>query len=141
MRGVPNVDDFDPGMIARAIDVEMEHTTDREAALGIVMDHLREDPRYYEKLWACGLGLESVNEKRRRVTITAGMANTMNGASAARVCGACSLSIPKYPGRYPSTCPACGGNLVKPRGEKKVYAEGRELADVEIEPDAMIPWL
>lgn len=35
---------------------ELEHTSDRRIARQIAMDHLREDPRYYEKLARAGLG-------------------------------------------------------------------------------------
>ena len=34
----------------KGISVEMEHTTDREIAKEIVLDHLFEDPKYYDKL-------------------------------------------------------------------------------------------
>ena len=34
----------------KGIKVEMEHTTDREVACEIAMDHLFEDPKYYDKL-------------------------------------------------------------------------------------------
>lgn len=42
--------DFDPEALARGIRVELEHTNDRTLAKEIAMDHLTEDPRYYEKL-------------------------------------------------------------------------------------------
>ena len=34
----------------KGISVEMEHTTDREVAKEITLDHLFEDPKYYDKL-------------------------------------------------------------------------------------------
>jgi hypothetical protein len=34
----------------KGIQVEMEHTTDREVAKEITLDHLFEDPKYYDKL-------------------------------------------------------------------------------------------
>lgn len=34
----------------KGIDVEMEHTNDPEIAREIAMDHLMEDPAYYDKL-------------------------------------------------------------------------------------------
>ena len=37
------------------IKVEMEHTEDPEIAKKIAMDHLSEDPLYYEKLLKAGL--------------------------------------------------------------------------------------
>lgn len=45
-------EDFDPEQLARGIEVELEHTQDRVVAAEIAMDHLVEDPRYYEKLEA-----------------------------------------------------------------------------------------
>lgn len=41
---------FDPVELARGTKVEMEHTSDRKIAQEIAMDHLVEDPRYYQKL-------------------------------------------------------------------------------------------
>jgi hypothetical protein len=45
-----NPEDFDPKSLAEGTKVEMEHTSDPEIAKEIAMDHLTEDPRYYEKL-------------------------------------------------------------------------------------------
>lgn len=42
--------DFDPKTIAKGIKVEMEHTNSRHLATEIVMDHLMENPRYYDYL-------------------------------------------------------------------------------------------
>jgi hypothetical protein len=42
--------DFDRRSIARGRKVELEHTSDPELATEIAMDHLVEDPKYYEKL-------------------------------------------------------------------------------------------
>lgn len=42
--------DFDPEALAKGTAVEMEHTDDPEAAKEIAMDHLVEDPKYYDKL-------------------------------------------------------------------------------------------
>jgi hypothetical protein len=42
--------DFNPDDLMRGIQVEMEHTSDVEIAKEIAMDHLAEDPEYYEKL-------------------------------------------------------------------------------------------
>jgi hypothetical protein len=38
---------IDPKQIKKGIEVEMEHTDDKEIAEKIAMDHLNEDPRYY----------------------------------------------------------------------------------------------
>ena len=42
--------DFDPAALKAGIEVEMEHTDDPHVAEEIAMDHLSEDPEYYEKL-------------------------------------------------------------------------------------------
>ncbi len=36
--------------IKKGIEVEMEHTDDPKMALKIAMDHIKEDPKYYDKL-------------------------------------------------------------------------------------------
>jgi hypothetical protein len=45
-----NPADFDPQAIAKGIKVELEHTDDKDVAREISMDHLTEDPKYYDKL-------------------------------------------------------------------------------------------
>jgi len=42
--------DFDASALAAGVKVEMEHTSSREIATEIAMDHLTEDPHYYRKL-------------------------------------------------------------------------------------------
>lgn len=42
--------DFDAAAIAKGVKVEMEHTDDAQMATEIAMDHLTEDPKYYDKL-------------------------------------------------------------------------------------------
>ena len=42
--------DFNPKALAKGTKVEMEHTKDRALAREIAMDHLAEDPKYYDKL-------------------------------------------------------------------------------------------
>ena len=46
--------------IKKGIEVEMEHTDDPKIALKIAMDHIKEDPKYYDKLVKAGL--EELNE-------------------------------------------------------------------------------
>lgn len=46
--------------IKKGIEVEMEHTDDPKLALKIAMDHIKEDPQYYDKL--AKAGLEELNE-------------------------------------------------------------------------------
>jgi hypothetical protein len=42
--------DFDPEAVLKGIKVELEHTDDRRIATEITLDHLSEDPAYYDKL-------------------------------------------------------------------------------------------
>jgi hypothetical protein len=42
--------DFDTAALRQGIKAEMEHTDDPQLAKEIAMDHLVEDPDYYEKL-------------------------------------------------------------------------------------------
>jgi predicted ABC-type ATPase len=43
-------EDVDPEQLKMGIEVELEHTNDRQVAREIALDHLAEDPRYYTKL-------------------------------------------------------------------------------------------
>jgi hypothetical protein len=47
--------------IKKGIEVEKEHTDDPKMALKIAMDHIKEDPKYYDKLAKAGLE-EELNE-------------------------------------------------------------------------------
>lgn len=42
--------DFDPKALAKGTKVEREHSTNPHLATEIAMDHLTEDPNYYDKL-------------------------------------------------------------------------------------------
>jgi len=42
--------DFESTQLAKGIKVELEHTDDLNIAEEIAMDHLTEDPKYYDKL-------------------------------------------------------------------------------------------
>lgn len=43
-------EDFDPKALEKGKKVELEHTDDEKVAVEIAMDHLTEDPKYYDKL-------------------------------------------------------------------------------------------
>jgi len=47
--------DVDPEQLALGAAVEMEHTKDPKMAMEIALDHLAEDPKYYDKLLSLGL--------------------------------------------------------------------------------------
>lgn len=42
--------DFPKDALLKGIDIELEHTNDIQIATEIAMDHLLEDPMYYDKL-------------------------------------------------------------------------------------------
>jgi len=42
--------DFDPDTLYKGMQHELEHTSDKEMAVEIAIDHLTEDPNYYNKL-------------------------------------------------------------------------------------------
>lgn len=42
--------DFDPAALKKGVKVELEHTDSHQIATEIAMDHLTEDPKYYDKL-------------------------------------------------------------------------------------------
>lgn len=42
--------DFDPEQVLKGLKVEMEHTNDRKLALEVALDHLVENPTYYDDL-------------------------------------------------------------------------------------------
>lgn len=49
------IDDFDPEQIVKGLRVELEHTNDPKIAVEIAMDHLKENPNYYDELEDLGL--------------------------------------------------------------------------------------
>lgn len=46
---------YDREQLKKGLEVEKEHTDDPKVALKIAMDHLKEDPKYYDKLQKAGL--------------------------------------------------------------------------------------
>ena len=64
--------------IKKGIEVEMEHTDDPKVALKIALDHLKEDPKYYDKLIKAGLEeccsrSISLHETANRLLISEGL--------------------------------------------------------------------
>lgn len=64
--------------IKKGIEVEMEHTDDPKIALKIAMDHIKEDPKYYDKLVKAGLEeccsrYISLHETANRLLISEGL--------------------------------------------------------------------
>jgi len=66
--------------IKKGIEVEMEHTDDKRVALKIALDHLKEDPKYYDKLTKAGLEEDcctrqiNLHETANRLLISEGLA-------------------------------------------------------------------
>lgn len=63
---VKKPEDFDPSALANGKKVEMEHTDDPDLAEQIAMDHLTEDPKYYDKLAKMEAGDKKDDEKGGR---------------------------------------------------------------------------
>lgn len=61
--------DFPPDALADGIAVEMEHTKDPKLAEEIAIDHLTEDPQYYEKLKDAKLSFDEKIEKKLKSKI------------------------------------------------------------------------
>lgn len=55
--------DFNQDSLAQGIKVELEHTSNKQIATEIAMDHLMEDPKYYDKLEIMEKGLKGDWEK------------------------------------------------------------------------------
>lgn len=58
------------------------------------------------------------------VSVTPGMAKALGKGEVAKHCAKCGLDCPKYPGRYPKLCPACGYDWEVP-GEIELETEER----------------
>jgi len=90
-------EDFDPGAIEKGVEVELEHTTDKQIAEEIAMDHLTEDSEYYEKLEV----MEShANLKREALDISETKCKSCLGP-AARGGGATRCTNPSCPEYHP----------------------------------------
>ena len=55
--------------LVKGIRVEMEHTTDRSIASEIALDHIKEDPKYYDKLLKYVEDSATVNESVSPIVI------------------------------------------------------------------------
>lgn len=60
--------------------------------------------------------------------LTRGMKRAMEKYSNARVCQKCQVWVPKYPGRYPRSCPECGMEL-EDLQNSPVYSEASGKKD------------
>jgi hypothetical protein len=62
-----DVASFDAESISKGIEVELEHTSDIKIATEIAMDHLAEDPKYYDKLQKMEKGVCEMKLKIKKV--------------------------------------------------------------------------
>lgn len=62
--------DFNAKALKAGIKVEMEHTSDKKVAMEIAMDHLTEDPKYYEKLATIEKGFTKQKYRRKVPKVT-----------------------------------------------------------------------
>ena len=60
--------DFDSDALEKGIEVELEHTDDKDLAKEITMDHLKEHPKYYDALPKMEKELEKEEEKNSQIT-------------------------------------------------------------------------
>jgi hypothetical protein len=109
-RAHKRVSDFSPRALAKGIRVEMEHTEQRSVARRIAMDHLTEDPRYYDKLARMeqgGYGRDPSRRKRAPAKKTAKKAPRKSKKSEGAHCSATPIlarKARKIP--PPRTCPS-----------------------------------
>lgn len=54
--------DFDKDLLEEGIETEMEHSTDKDFAIEIAMDHLTESKNYYKELKKMEKKLEEMKE-------------------------------------------------------------------------------
>jgi len=62
---------------------------------------------------------ESLEETRKRYSITPGQYKRLMREGSARQCEECHHCLPKYHGRYPKDCPECGGKVGMPISEEE----------------------
>ncbi|HEY9816538.1 MAG TPA: DUF5661 family protein, partial [Candidatus Obscuribacterales bacterium] len=65
--------DFDPKQLAKGVKVEMEHTSDPDIAREIAIDHLTEDPKYYDKLEKIEKHAAATSEEVKKLLLAMGM--------------------------------------------------------------------
>lgn len=64
----------DPKELALGIEVELEHTSSRQKARQIAIEHLQETPDYYTRLHKAGLAAETGHTSRNRLVPIMGIA-------------------------------------------------------------------
>jgi len=82
---------------------------------GYTMTHDRGTPCTEIDCPKCGakmVGTDTSESKNNTVTVTKGMSKVLSKSPKSNlVCTKCGFQVPRYKGRYPSTCPNCGTPL------------------------------
>lgn len=67
--------------------------------------------------------------------VTNGMSNVFKNNNSVLHCSSCGLNIPKYPGRYPSSCPECGSplELISVDDQEQCCGDEENLEDIDDE--------
>lgn len=129
--------DFDQKALKQGIEVEMEHTSDKAVATEIAMDHLTEDPKYYDKLKSVekkeSVNLSSKHKSKKGGLTQAGRDkyNRETGSNLkAPVSAKQAKKSPKKAGRRKSFCARMSGN----KGELYEYKDTDRDGDKEKVP-------
>lgn len=59
-----------------------------------------------------------------KIGMTPGIKNALSRGSVHSVCEECGFPLPRYPGRYPKTCPSCGADKPTAAAEELALAPG-----------------
>jgi hypothetical protein len=115
----PTPSNVDPAELEKGIEVEKEHTKDRELAKRIACDHLEEDPHYYSKLSAAGL---EENEPSPQISMPPGGMgqSVVGGIKMPSVIG---VSVSSAGGHESPQC--CGDANKEPGDKEPITAAGK----------------
>jgi hypothetical protein len=62
--------------------------------------------------------------------MTQGIKNALSRGSVHSLCTDCGFPLPRYPGRYPKTCPSCGVDKPTATAEEELTLAPGEVPDV-----------
>lgn len=119
--------DFDQEALKKGLKVELEHTSDSDIALEIAMDHLTEDPLYYDKL----AKMEKGGIKEVRLKIKKNLLKEQNNMAVGSV-----EAAPTAPPDFSGT-PDSEGDMARSQ-MLKVNEYSAELMDM-ITPEMQLP--
>lgn len=89
-------EDYDAEQLKKGIEIELEHTKDKELAKSIAMDHLDEHPRYYEFLTKMEKEMEAAPNKAALVYSLVAFANALDDIGDSRGAQIIDRHIAKY---------------------------------------------